>query len=415
MPDAPEPRPHDAADHAQPSSRIPSEIWVLIAAAFVIAIGFGLITPVLPSFAQSFDVGATASSVVVSAFAFFRLLFAPAGGRLIARLGERPIYLAGLLIVAVSTGATAFAQSYVQLLVFRGLGGIGSVMFTVSAVALLVRLAPPDIRGRVSSAYSSAFLLGGVLGPVVGGTLGNLGLRVPFLVYAAALVVAASIVAVFLRHASLRPPPGAPVLEPLAVREAWVDPAYRASLVSAFANGWANFGVRNAILPLFAASVIGKQPWVAGMALAVFAAGNAVGLTASGRLSDDRGRQPFIVGGLLVSGVATLLTGLATNLPLLVLFSVVAGMGAGTLNPAQQAAVADVVGRDRNGGPALAAFQMASDCGSIIGPVVAGVLVDHGSYGLAFGVTGVLTVVAAAPWLRARETLGTAPVHTVVR
>ncbi|MGL4178710.1 MAG: MFS transporter, partial [Dermatophilaceae bacterium] len=42
--------------------RIPREIWVLIAAAFVIAIGFGLITPVLPQFAQSFDVGATASS-----------------------------------------------------------------------------------------------------------------------------------------------------------------------------------------------------------------------------------------------------------------------------------------------------------------------------------------------------------------
>ena len=50
--------------------RIPREIWVLIAAAFVIALGFGLITPVLPSFAQSFGVGAFASSVVVSAFAF---------------------------------------------------------------------------------------------------------------------------------------------------------------------------------------------------------------------------------------------------------------------------------------------------------------------------------------------------------
>jgi MFS family permease len=412
MPEAAEPRP-DPDAHVP--SRIPGEIWVLIAAAFVIAIGFGLITPVLPSFAQSFDVGATASSIVVSAFAFFRLLFAPAGGRLIARLGERPVYLAGLLIVAASTGATAFAQNYGQLLLFRGLGGIGSVMFTVSAVALLVRLAPPDIRGRVSSAYSSAFLLGGVLGPVVGGTLGNLGLRVPFLVYAAALVVAATIVTVFLRNASLRPPPGAPVLEPLTVREAWVDSAYRASLASAFANGWANFGVRNAILPLFAASVIGKQPWVAGMALAVFAAGNAVGLTAAGRLSDDRGRRPFIVGGLLVSGVATLLTGLATNLPLLVAFSVVAGLGAGTLNPAQQASLADVVGRDRNGGPALATFQMASDCGAIVGPVIAGVLVDHGSYGLAFGVTGALTVVAALPWLRARETLGAPVVHTVVR
>ena len=117
--------------------RIPREIWVLIASAFVIALGFGLILPVLPQFAQSFGVGATASSIVVSAFAFFRLVFAPAGGRLIARLGERPIYLLGLVIVAISTGATAFAQNYWQLLVFRGVGGIGSVMFTVSALSLI--------------------------------------------------------------------------------------------------------------------------------------------------------------------------------------------------------------------------------------------------------------------------------------
>ena len=168
--------------------RIPRELWVLVAAAFVIALGFGLILPVLPQFAQSFGVGATASSIVVSAFAFFRLLFAPAGGRLIARFGERPIYLAGLVIVAISTGATAFAHTYWQLLLYRGLGGIGSVMYTVSAVALIVRLAPPTIRARVSSVYASAFLFGGILGPVVGGLLGNLGLRVPFLVYAVAPV-----------------------------------------------------------------------------------------------------------------------------------------------------------------------------------------------------------------------------------
>ena len=59
--------------------RIPRVLWVLVASAFVIALGFGLILPVLPQFAQSFDVGATAGSIVVSAFAFFRLLFAPAG------------------------------------------------------------------------------------------------------------------------------------------------------------------------------------------------------------------------------------------------------------------------------------------------------------------------------------------------
>jgi MFS family permease len=396
--------PADPVTTPEARVRIPREIWVLIAAAFVIALGFGLITPVLPQFAQSFGVGAFASSVVVSAFAFFRLVFAPAGGRLIARLGERPIYLTGLVIVAISTGATAFAHSYWQLLVFRGLGGIGSTMFTVSAVALLVRLAPPSIRARVSSVYASAFLLGGIGGPVVGGLLGNLGLQVPFIVYAVALLVAATIVGVFLKDASLRPKPGDPVLPTMTVRDGWRDSAYRAAVGSGFANGWANFGVRNAILPLFAAAVVGKQPWVAGMALAVFAAGNAAGLTIAGRLSDRLGRKPFILGGLLVSGLATAATGLAQSLPLLVVVSVVAGIGAGTLNPAQQASLADVVGRERNGGPALAAFQMAQDGGAIIGPIIAGLLVDHGSFGLAFGVTGAITLLAAVPWLRARET-----------
>jgi MFS family permease len=396
--DSPSPVPADPI-------RIPREIWVLVAAAFVIAVGFGLITPVLPQFATSFGVGATAASVVVSMFAFFRLLFAPVSGRLVGRLGERPIYIAGLLVVAISTGATAFADSYWQLLVFRGLGGIGSTMFTVSAVALIVRLAPVTIRGRVASAYGSAFLLGGVAGPVLGGALGGLGLRVPFLVYAGALVLAAAVVAVFISGASLRPAPDAPVLPPVTAREAWSDSAYRACVVSGFANGWANFGVRNAILPLFATAVVGPEPWVAGVALAIFAGGNAIGLTYAGRMSDRLGRRPFVLGGLLVSGAATAVTGLSGTLIALAVVSVVAGVGAGTLNPAQQATMADVIGRDRNGGPALAAFQMSMDTGTIIGPIVAGLLIDHGSYPLAFGCTGLVTLLAMLPWLRARETL----------
>ncbi len=89
---------------------------------------------------------------------------------------------------------------------------------------------------------------------------------------------------------------------------------------------------------------------------------------------------------------------------MLVVLSVVAGLGAGMLNPAQQASLADIVGRERNGGPALAAFQMSADSGAIIGPVLAGLLIDYGSYPLAFGMTGLITLLAVIPWLFARET-----------
>jgi MFS family permease len=383
---------------------LPREIWVLVAAAFVIAMGYGLVAPVLPQFARSFDVGVTAASVVVSVFAFFRLVFAPASGRLVTRLGERAVYITGLLIVALSTGVTAFAQSYGQLLVFRGLGGIGSTMFTVSAMGLIVRLAPPAARGRASAAYGTAFLLGNIGGPLLGGLLAEAGLRVPFLVYAAALVVAAGFVAVLLRPEALRPPPGTVPRPPMTLREGWAHPAYRASLASGFANGWSNFGVRVAIVPLFAAAALGAAPWAAGAALAAFAVGNAAALGTAGRLADSRGRKPLVILGLAVSGALTAVLGLTGDVVSLLAVSALAGVGTGMLNPAQQATVADVVGQERSGGPVLAAFQMATDAGQILGPVLAGLLVDHVGYGAAFALSGGISLAAAVLWLPAPET-----------
>ena len=391
---------------------IPREIWILVGAAFVIAIGFGIVSPVLPAYARSFDVGVAAASVIVSAFAFFRLVFAPVGGELVSRLGERPVYLTGLVIVAISSFATAFAQSYVQLLVFRGLGGIGSTMFTISTLTMLVRLAPPSARGRVSSTYASAFLIGGMIGPVLGGVLAGWGLRLPFIVYGVALVIAAAVVAVGLRGARLRPVDNQGKREVMGLAEAWRSPVYRAVLASAAANGLTNFGVRLAVLPLLAVAVL-DQPWVAGAVLAAGAVGTAITLQFSGRLTDQIGRRPLVIGGLVVMGVSMGLLGLAQNpalstgLGLAVLFglSLVSGVGAGLVNPAQQAAVSDVIGRDRSGGRVLSTFQMAQDGGAIVGPIFIGLVADRLGFGPAFVVTGLVCLVGVLPWLAAPEPL----------
>ncbi|MFI2566032.1 MFS transporter [Paenarthrobacter sp. NPDC018779] len=381
---------------------LPRDIKVMLAAAFLIALGFGLVAPVLPQFATTFDVGATAAAVIVSIFAFMRLVFAPAGGALIGRFGERNVYVTGLLIVAASTAACAFAQNYWQLLVFRGLGGAGSVMFTVAAMGLLIRLAPPERRGRVSGAYASAFLIGSVLGPVVGGLLAGFGLRVPFLAYAGALLVAALVVRTMLSGAGTdsKETGHAPAMP---LREALRDSAYRAAVFSSFGNGWVTFGVRMATIPLFATAVLQSRPETAAWALAVFAVGNALALTFSGRLSDAWGRKPLLIPGLAITAVASGVIGLTADLPAFFAASAVAGFGSGLLGPAQQAAVADVIGRGRSGGKVLAVFQMAADTGAIIGPVVAGLLADQLGYGWAFGITGGVLLVTAAAWLPARE------------
>src|SRR5690625_2566415 len=394
---------------SSPRPALPREIWVLAGAALLIALGYGLVAPVLPQFARSFDVSVAAASFVVSAFSLCRLLFAPAGGALVTRLGERRVYLTGLLIVAASSVATALAQTYVQLLVFRGLGGIGSTMFTVSAMGLIVRLAPPTARGRASSLYATAFLVGNIGGPVLGGLLAELGLRVPFVVYAVALVLATAVVWRLLPdtgRGSARTREEGP---PMAFAEALRDSAFRAALVSGFANGWSNFGVRVALLPLFAAAALDAGPWSAGAALALFAVGNALALNVAGRRADQRGRKPLVLVGLLVSGVFTAVLGLSGNVAVVLVVSALAGVGAGLLNPAQQATVADVVGQERSGGKVLAGFQMSQDTGAILGPVLAGALADAFGYGVAFAVSGAITLLAGVAWLGARETLEHAP------
>ncbi|MDY6054292.1 MFS transporter [Micrococcus sp.] len=392
---------------------LPRDIRVLVAAAFVIAMGFGIIAPLLPQYATTFNASATAVAAVVSAFGLTRLLFAPLSGRLTNRLGETPVYMTGVLIVATSMFLIAFAQSYGQLLAFRALGGIGSTLFTVSAMAFLARKSPPTMRGRVSGAYASAFLIGNIAGPIVGSALSVFGFRVPFLIYGSSLVLAALMVFVLLREtrradrASTDPRPSMPL------REAWDHRAYRAALVSFAANGWATIGVRNSVTPLFAASAFGgtvvlgwtlEGPLMAGLALSLFAAGNVVAVTFSSRLSDVHGRKPLILTGLTVTALATGVLGVLGHPVPFLLACMLAGAGTGTLNAPQQASIADLVGPGRSAGPVMSTAQMAGDLGAIAGPLLVGLVVDAGGYGWAFALTGAVLAVGALAWCRAPET-----------
>jgi MFS family permease len=387
------------------SPRLPGEVWVLVAAAFVIAVGYGILAPALPTFAVSFDVGITAASIVISAFAFMRLAFAPVSGRLVTALGERPVYLWGLLIVALSTGACAFAASYWQLLVFRALGGIGSTMFTVSAVALLIRLSPPRMRGRASGLWATGFLMGNIAGPLVGGGLVAVSLRTPFLVYAVLLVVAALLTWLFLRRSTLADPERSADVPAVAVGQALRHRTYLAALGSSFANGWAVFGVRISLVPLFVVEVLERNPSVAGLSLAMFAAGNTLVLIVSGRLADVIGRKPLVLAGLLISAGGTIWLGYTTGVPAFLFASLIAGLGSGVLNPPMNAAVADVVGSKGRSGSVLAVFQMAADIGAIVGPLATGLIADTSSYQVAFAATGLVALLAALAWLPAPETL----------
>lgn len=379
--------------------RLPFEVWALVMGGFTIALGYGVVAPVLPQFAQAFGVSNFAATAVISSFALMRLLFAPGAGVIVTKLGERSTYVVGLLIVAVMTGVAVFVTEYWQLLLSRGLAGIGSSMFSVAATALMIKVMPPQQRGRVAGINSASFLLGNLLGPVLGAVVAGWGLRAPFAVYFFTLLVAATVVWMALRKSvHIGPASGSGLEQPRTLKNALTLAQYRAALLSTFTFGWAIFGVRISAVPLFVAAVLGGGGRESGWVLAAYAAGNALFVIPSGRWNDRIGRKPLLVLGFALSTMAFVLFPFTTSVPLAMGTLMLAGVAAAFSNPAQQAVIADVVGK-RGGGQVVATSQMATDFGGILGPLIAGVLIDQVSFVAAFGVTAALLAVATLVWL----------------
>jgi len=394
----------DCSTAPSAKQRLPREVWVLVVANVVVALGYGVVAPVLPQYARHFGVSISAATFVITAFAVMRLVGAPGAGLLVQKLGERRVYISGLLIVAVSTAVCAFAETYWQLLFFRSLGGIGSAMFTVSSLGLMIRISPPDARGRVAGLFSSGFMIGSVGGPILGSLTVGFGLAAPFLIYGAALLVAAAVVFFSLRKSVVVGQSDENLEPPIPFRTVFRHRAYKAALFSNFATGWASFGLRIALVPLFVVEVLGRGPGAAGLALTAFAVGNISVVIPSGYLSDRLGRRKLLIFGLTLAAASTALVGFTTSLPVFLVAAYVAGAATGIFISPQQAAVADIVGNKSRGGTAVATFQMMADFGSIGGSLLVGLIAQYTSYGWAFLVSGVILGIAAVGWIFAPET-----------
>ena len=385
------------------SARLPREAWVLIAANAVAALGYGVVSPVLPAFARTFGVSMGAVTFSITIFSVMRLFSAPPTGLLVQRIGEQWVYLAGLLIVSVSTGVCAFVQNYWQLLALRAIGGIGSTLFFISALGLMIRISPPDARGRVAGLFATSFLVGAAAGPLVGSLTAGLGLRAPFLMYGVLVLLTTVVVFFTLRQSTLGSPAehAAPAV---TVRVALRHRAYRASLLSNFATGWAIFGLRMAVVPLFISDVLGRGPRMTGVTLGIFALGNLVVALPSGHLSDRIGRRALLIGGLFGASAATVLLGASSSVPVFLVAAFVSGAASGISASPQQAAIADILGSSARTGTAVSTFQMMVDLGAIAGAMTVTEIAEHLSFEWGFVISAIVLLAAGVVWIFAPET-----------
>lgn len=379
--------------------RLSRETIVLGLIAFFVMVGFGVVIPVLPVFIRSFNVGYTEVGAVVSAFALARFAMSPFVGKLIQWGGERTILATGIGIVAVSSALVGLAQSYLEVLILRGAGGVGSAMFSISAMSLLLATTSSERRGRAVGFYQGGFLVGGMAGPAIGGLLAVISLRAPFFFYAGTLVVAGAVGLLFLRPASKAAQVNdAQETHAIPFRVVLADERFRAACLANFASGWSSMGVRSALVPILVVELLHQEELWTGIAFAIAAVAQTLALGPAGTFVDKVGRKPAIIGSYAVAAVVMLAIPFAGNIAVLIVLLSIFGIAAAFMGTAPAASVGDAAGV-KSGQP-VAVFSAVSDLGAIVGPLAAGALLDAFSYPAAFGSAVVLLAIASLYALR---------------
>ncbi|MBX4908491.1 MULTISPECIES: TCR/Tet family MFS transporter [Rhizobium] len=160
---------------------------VIFTAIVLDAVGIGLIFPILPSLLQEITHAANVAPYIgtmTALYAVMQFIFAPVLGALSDRLGRRPVLLISLAGAAVNYLFLALAPNLLLLFVGRAIAGLTSANVSV-ATAYITDISPEEKRARRFGLFNAMFGLGFIIGPVLGGVLGDHWLRLPFIAAAA--------------------------------------------------------------------------------------------------------------------------------------------------------------------------------------------------------------------------------------
>ncbi len=155
-----------------------SALSLIFLTVFIDLLGFGILIPILPTFAKiELLVDETAIGVVVASYSFVQFLFNPILGKLSDKYGRKPIIVISLFINAIGYVLFAFTTSFIILLVARIVAGIGGSSISV-AQAYIADVTTKENRAKGMGVIGAAFGLGFVFGPLMGGFLASYGYMV---------------------------------------------------------------------------------------------------------------------------------------------------------------------------------------------------------------------------------------------
>ena len=378
---------------------------VILAAVTLDAIGIGLIFPILPDLLRELTGSSEISTtygLILAVYAAMQFVLSPVLGLLSDRFGRRPVLIVSLAGAAIDYLIMAFAPSFAVLVIGRIIAGATSANMAVAS-AYIADVTEEKDRAQRFSWMGAAFGIGFIVGPVLGGLLGQWWLRAPFL--AAALLNGLNLLLAVLVLRESREPSKARLdlkaLNPFGpLRWAFSFPAL-APLLAMFLIFAINGDIPGTIWVLYGTERFGWDGVTLGASLAVFGlCGSLAQAFLTGPITRRLGETGAIVVGICADVVGFVLIGLATQswMPFaLAPFFALGGVGL----PALQSLMSAQVSEDRQG-ELQGVLASAMSLTSIIGPLLAtGVYFWSKPYFI-----GTVWLLAAALYLLAIPVLG---------
>jgi MFS transporter, DHA1 family, tetracycline resistance protein len=157
-----------------------SPLAIIFLTVFIDLVGFGILLPLLPYYAESFGASATAIGLLSASYSLMQFLFAPIWGRLSDRFGRRPLILISLAGSCVGFLIAGLAKTLALLFVGRIVAGIAGAIIPTTH-AYIADVTSPENRAKGMGLVGAAFGLGFIFGPAIGGLLSPLGYDKPIL------------------------------------------------------------------------------------------------------------------------------------------------------------------------------------------------------------------------------------------
>ena len=355
-------------------------------------VGFGIVIPVLPLYAEDFGASAAMAAGLLAAYSAAQMVAAPLWGRLSDRIGRKPVLIGALVGSAVGSLVTGLAGALWVLFLGRLVDGASGSSYAVGQAAV-ADLAAPEDRPRLLGLLAAAFGVGFVVGPLIGSLAALGGRELPFFVAAGLALANALVAAVRLPARASRSTDEGPrsrMLEGFGAASPVVRRLVALALVGMVA--FSGFEATFALLLERRFSELG-DPSVYGLFASIGAGMVLVQTRVVGPVNDRLGSSGAL--RLALVSVAVGMTVLATGgrwVGLAVaLIALVAGQG--LFGPSLSAATVEAAGPDARGA-ALGLQQSAGALGRIVGPLLAGTLFGRVSVAAPYLVAAMLAVVA---------------------